>query len=118
MRGRRQGVKSLDSSAGEPSVWAAMNRRLLASLALGLVGVALLMAACGGSDKTKTIKVVIADYSKDHTRPFWQALSEQYAKASGVKVDLQIIDWNSIDQQVSTMIQNNQPPDVLNLNAF
>jgi multiple sugar transport system substrate-binding protein len=33
-------------------------------------------------------------------------------------VDLQIVDWNTIDQQVSTMIQNNQPPDVLNLNAF
>ena len=35
-----------------------------------------------------------------------------------MKVDLRIIDWNSIDQQVSTMIQNNQPPDVLNLNSF
>jgi multiple sugar transport system substrate-binding protein len=33
-------------------------------------------------------------------------------------VDLQVIDWNSIDQQVTTMIQNNQPPDVLNLNSF
>ncbi len=29
-----------------------------------------------------------------------------------------MIDWNSIDQQVSTMIQNNQPPDMLNLNSF
>jgi multiple sugar transport system substrate-binding protein len=29
-----------------------------------------------------------------------------------------VVDWNSIDQQVSTMIQNNQPPDVLNLNSF
>ena len=28
------------------------------------------------------------------------------------------MDWNTIDQQVTTMIQNNQPPDVLNLNAF
>jgi len=64
------------------------------------------------------IKVVIADYSKDHTRPFWQSLAETYTKQTGVKVDLQVIDWNSIDQQVSTMIQNNQPPDVLNLNSF
>jgi multiple sugar transport system substrate-binding protein len=64
------------------------------------------------------IKVVIADYSKDHTRPFWQSLAETYTKQTGVKVDLQVIDWNSIDQQVSTMLQNNQPPDVLNLNSF
>jgi len=61
---------------------------------------------------------VIADYSKDHTRPFWQILSETYTKQTGVKVDLQVVDWNSIDQQITTMIQNNQPPDVLNLNSF
>jgi multiple sugar transport system substrate-binding protein len=62
--------------------------------------------------------VVIADYSRDHTRPFWQALSDEYTKASGVKVDLQVVDWNTIDQQVSTMLQTNQPPDILNLNSF
>jgi multiple sugar transport system substrate-binding protein len=73
---------------------------------------------CGDGQPPKSIKVVIAEYSRDHTRPFWQALAEEYTKQSGVKVDLQVIDWNSIDQQVTTMIQNNQPPDVLNLNSF
>ncbi len=84
---------------------------------LAFVALALLAhAACdrGGGG----IKVVIADYSKDHTRPFWQSLAATYTKQTGVKVDLQVIDWNSIDQQVSTMLQNNQPPDVLNLNSF
>jgi multiple sugar transport system substrate-binding protein len=86
-----------------------------AALAL-TVAVAIVLGACQrGGD---AIKVVIADYSKEHTRPFWQALGETYTKQTGVKVDLQVIDWNSIDQQVSTMLQNNQPPDVLNLNAF
>jgi len=88
--------------------------------ALVLAAVAAMLAGCGdrGAAKTPSIKVVIAEYSKDHTRPFWQDLAEQYTKQTGVKVDLQIIDWNSIDQQVTTMIQNNQPPDVLNLNTF
>src|SRR6059036_1690867 len=72
----------------------------------------------GGGGGTKSITVVVAEYSKDHTKSFWQGLSDQYTKQAGVKVDLRIIDWNSIDQQVSTMIQNNQPPDVLNLNSF
>jgi multiple sugar transport system substrate-binding protein len=93
----------------------------MALVALG-AGAALLLGGCdrGGERSTggKSITVVIAEYSKDHTKPFWQALSEQYAKQGGAKVDLRIIDWNSIDQQVSTMIQNNQPPDVLNLNSF
>ena len=98
---------------------AAMNRRdFLARAILTAAAVAPALAACGGPAPPKTIKVVIAEYSKDHTRPFWQALADQYSKQSGVKVDLQVVDWNSIDQQVSTMIQNSQPPDVLNLNAF
>src|SRR5881296_2266581 len=87
--------------------------RLLAVVA----ATAALLVACerGGGP---AITVVIADYSKDHTRPFWQSLAEQYTRQGGAKVDLRIIDWNSIDQQVSTMIQANQPPDVLNLNSF
>jgi multiple sugar transport system substrate-binding protein len=93
-----------------------MTRRGWMALALTVIGT-IALGACqrGGGE---AIKVVIADYSKDHTRPFWQALGETYTKQTGVKVDLQVIDWNSIDQQVSTMLQNNQPPDVLNLNAF
>jgi multiple sugar transport system substrate-binding protein len=85
---------------------------LLAALALGL------LAACGRSGGAPTIKVVIAEYSKDHTGPFWRGLAEQYTKQTGTKVELQVVDWNTIDQQVSTMLQNNQPPDVLNLNSF
>jgi multiple sugar transport system substrate-binding protein len=97
-------------------------RRTKSLVWLGAVA-ALLAVACDQGTGTKngaltSIKVVIADYSKDHTRPFWQTLSEAYTKQTGVKVDLQVLDWNSIDQQVTTMIQNNQPPDVLNLNTF
>ena len=86
---------------------------------VALILVAAALVAHAGCDRGGGgIKVVIADYSKDHTRPFWQSLSETYTRQTGVKVDLQVIDWNSIDQQVSTMLQNNQPPDVLNLNSF
>src|SRR5262245_5036241 len=66
----------------------------------------------------RSITVVIAEYSKDNTKPFWQALASEYTKQTRIKVDLRVIDWNSIDQQVSAMIQNNQPPDILNLNSF
>jgi multiple sugar transport system substrate-binding protein len=85
-------------------------------IVLGIVA-ALTFGACGGSGGS-SITVVIADYSKDHTKPFWQALAAQYTAQTGVKVDLRVVDWNSIDQQVSTMIQASQPPDVLNLNSF
>jgi multiple sugar transport system substrate-binding protein len=95
-----------------------MTRYRLVARLLWLGVAASLVSACGDAGKVTSIKVVIAEYSKDHTRPFWQGLAEQYTKQAGVKVDLQVVDWNSIDQQVSTMIQNGQPPDILNLNSF
>jgi len=91
---------------------------LLLSVVISLLAIACDRGPSAKSGGVASIKVVIADYSKDHTRPFWQALSAAYTKQTGIKVDLQVIDWNSIDQQVTTMIQNNQPPDVLNLNSF
>ncbi|HEV8586944.1 MAG TPA: extracellular solute-binding protein [Methylomirabilota bacterium] len=95
------------------------SKRWPAGLLAVVAVAAALVGACERSPSGgPAITVVIAEYSKDHTRPFWQALAEQYTKAGGPKVDLRIVDWNSIDQQVSTMIQNNQPPDVLNLNSF
>jgi multiple sugar transport system substrate-binding protein len=95
--------------------------RAVTALAV-LAAAVIALAACDrGAERpgaAKSITVVIAEYSKDHTKPFWQGLAEQYTKQTGVKVDLRVVDWNSIDQQVSTMIQNNQRPDVLNLNSF
>lgn len=70
------------------------------------------------SGSVESIKVVIADYSKDHTAKFWNAFAVTYEETTGIKMDLQIIDWNVLDQQSSTMIQTGNPPDILNLNAF
>ena len=88
-----------------------------------LTAAVVLLAACDRGERSgaaggRAITVVIAEYSKEHTKPFWQDLSERYTRDAAVKVDLRIVDWNSIDQQVSTMIQNDQRPDVLNLNSF
>jgi multiple sugar transport system substrate-binding protein len=106
-----------------------LNRRFLAALA-AVCAAAVALAGCGGgsgansanggssSDGKRTIKVVVAEYSKDHTRAFWEGLDKSYEQATGNKVDLQVVDWNVIDQTVTTMIQNNQPPDILNLNSF
>jgi multiple sugar transport system substrate-binding protein len=94
-----------------------------------VTGLALGLTACGGgtgagnatsssSGGTKQIKVVIAEYSKDHTAAFWNAFAKTYQAKTGVTLNLQIISWNDIDQQSSTMIQTGNLPDVLNLNAY
>jgi len=97
--------------------------RAVTTLAVVLAVLVLLGACDRGNDRagatgSRSITVVIAEYSKEHTKLFWQDLSERYTRDAAVKVDLRVVDWNSIDQQVSTMIQNDQRPDVLNLNSF
>jgi multiple sugar transport system substrate-binding protein len=76
--------------------------------------------ASGGSDgaKVKSIKLVAAEYSKANTATFWKDFAKAYEAKTGTKLDVQVISWSDIDQQSSTMIQNGNPPDVLNLNAY
>ena len=75
-------------------------------------------ATDGGGSEAKTIKLVAAEYSKDHTKAFWDAFAKTYKDKTGYTLDVQIVSWDNIDQQSSTMIQNNQAPDILNLNAY
>ncbi|MGF7239433.1 MAG: extracellular solute-binding protein [Frankia sp.] len=108
-----------------------MARRGKAALLACMGVLAVVLSACGGgtgsksatggataSSGVKEIKVVIAEYSKDHTAAFWNAFATKYQQQTGVKLHLQIISWDDIDQQASTMIQNGSPPDILNLNAY
>ena len=72
-------------------------------------------AAEGGAT---TIKLVAAEYSKDNTKAFWDQFAEAYKEKTGNTLEVQVVSWDNIDQTSSTMIQNNQAPDILNLNAF
>lgn len=88
---------------------------------------ALGLTACGGSSTgasntqtaaaVKSIKVVVAEYSSS-TTPHWQQVAKQFTDKTGVQVELQVISWTDIHQQVSTMVQTNQLPDILNLDSF
>ena len=99
-------------------------------LVAGATAAALGLAACsggtgagsadggGGSGKATTIKLVAAEYSKDHTKAFWDQFATAYKAKTGNTLEVQIVSWDDIDQQSSTMVQNNNPPDILNLNAY
>ncbi len=99
----------------------------------GLAIAGLALGACGGGtgagtapggtagstgEEVKTIKLVAAEYSKDHTKAFWDAFAKTYKEKTGYTLEVQVVSWDNIDQQSSTMIQNNQAPDILNLNAY
>jgi multiple sugar transport system substrate-binding protein len=108
------------------------SRHLTAARLVALVAAAgLSLTACGGGTgagtaegagdsgkKVTKIKLVAAEYSKDHTAAFWNQLATKYKEKTGVDLDVQVISWDDIDQQTSTMIQNNNAPDLLNLNVY
>lgn len=99
---------------------------IVAGVALTALG----LGACGGGTgagtaegtqsggEVKTIKLVAAEYSKDNTKAFWDAFAKTYKDQTGYTLEVQVVSWDNIDQQSSTMIQNNQAPDILNLNAY
>jgi multiple sugar transport system substrate-binding protein len=106
-----------------------MIKRLVAAAAAG--GLALALTACGGGTgasnaggsggdggKVTDIKLVAAEYSKDNTAAFWNKFAAAYKAKTGITLDVQVVSWDDIDQQSSTMIQNNAAPDILNLNAY
>jgi multiple sugar transport system substrate-binding protein len=90
-----------------------------AALAVSLTAaVSTSTAQRGAARDTTTIKLVAAQYS-DKTKGYWENLIKAFeAKNPNVKVDLQVIDWNNITQQVNTMVQTRQLPDILNLNTY
>ncbi|MFD2355963.1 ABC transporter substrate-binding protein [Nonomuraea ferruginea] len=103
--------------------------RLVGGAALGLATV-LVLSSCGsgasegGGDQAAdggqvTLKMVAADYGDGPGKPnsgenFWKGVVGEFQAANpNIKVDVQVINWNDIDKQVATMIQNGQVPDIL-----
>src|SRR6266511_2576087 len=103
-----------------------VRRHVLGALA-GVLSLALVLAACGneqggggtsGGTAAHKIKMVAASYS-DKTQGYWQDLIKRFEQQNpGTTVELQVIDWNNIHQQVNTMIQTRQMPDVLNIDDW
>jgi multiple sugar transport system substrate-binding protein len=83
---------------------------------------ALALAACsssgssGGSSGATTLKLVVADYGtgpSNASAKYWDGIVTAFEKAhSDIKVNVTSIPWTNFDQQVQTMIQNKQYPDI------
>lgn len=105
------------------------NKKLVGAATLGMA-VALVLTGCGsgsadeggaasGDGGTVTLKLVAADYgdgptAENSSEKFWTGVVDEFQTANpGIKVDVQVINWNDIDKQVATMVQNGQMPDIL-----
>ncbi|WP_419994669.1 extracellular solute-binding protein [Streptomyces boninensis] len=105
-----------------------MNRRLIVTSAVGAV-MALGLTACGGDSgggdgggDSKTVKLVAADYgdkASNSSKVYWKDVAKRFEAANkGYKVDVDVINWNDIDNKVKAMIQSGNVPDVLQTGGY
>ncbi len=87
------------------------------ALALAVTGI----AGCSSSSSSAkggpvTLKLVAADYgtgASNASQKYWQGIADDFHKANpDITVTVQTINWNDFDNQVQTMIQNKQYPDI------
>jgi len=65
-----------------------------------------------------TLKLVAADYGNGPTadnsgQKFWQGIVDDFNKVyPQIKVNVNVINWNDVDNQIAQMVQNGQEPDI------
>lgn len=99
-------------------------KTLVAALAAGVL---MLTAACtpggggdsaSGGDGATEINLLVPSYS-DATKGLWEGIIADFeAENADIKVNLEVQSWENINSVVSTKIQNNQAPDILNIDSF
>jgi multiple sugar transport system substrate-binding protein len=75
-------------------------------------------SAAPSSIPAATLKLVAADYGNGPTaansgQTFWQGIVTDFNKVyPQIKVNVQVINWNDVDNNIATMVQNGQEPDI------
>jgi multiple sugar transport system substrate-binding protein len=100
-----------------------MRRSLIGAVAVAAT-MALTVGACSGSSGdgggsssgNVTLKLVAADYGtgpSNTSEKYWQGIADAFHKANPtITVKVTAINWNDFDNQVQTLIQNRQYPDI------
>jgi len=82
-----------------------------ATLALSLGGVA------QAQDK-QVITMIAAQYT-DAMQPYFDDLASKFEAANPTyDVQVEVVDWNTIDQKIKTLVATGEEPDIANLNYF
>ncbi len=72
------------------------------------------------SHAASSITLVAADYDGNGaTQAFWNDLAKTFQAANAdIKVNVQIVNWNDINQKVATLVSTGQVPDIVNDNLY
>jgi multiple sugar transport system substrate-binding protein len=83
------------------------------------------LAACGsggssdsGGGSPNSLNLMVAAYS-DNTKAEWQQIIKDFqAKNPKIKVNLAVESWDDINNVITTRVQAQNPPDILNIDAY
>ncbi len=80
--------------------------------ATGLLASSVLGTTAKAADVVE-LKMVAADYA--NMQPFWDDLSARFTKANPtIKVKVDVVSWETIDDKVKTLVATGQTPDIVN----
>ena len=99
-----------------------MKRKLIA--AIGIAGMMISVAACGGSDDSDSGKKAGADGYKGETLTVWamdgstppawtKDLQAAFKKKTGATLKFETQKWDGIQQKITTALSESSPPDVI-----
>ncbi|MDJ0343960.1 extracellular solute-binding protein [Streptomyces sp. H10-C2] len=102
-------------------------RRLLGTAAAGIAAALALttLSGCGSSAALGgdvTLHMVAADYGTDaatSSKKYWDDLGRAFeAKNPGIKMDIQVVDWDHVDTKVAEMVKAGQAPDIAQIGSY
>lgn len=104
-----------------------VQRRRLVSVVAAALGSALAatgLSACGATpDKDVTLRMVAADYgdAKAHnsSTAYWDGVARSFEQRNPhIKVDVEVVDWDHVDDKVSDMVKAGHAPDVAQIGSY
>ncbi|MFJ7998816.1 extracellular solute-binding protein [Streptomyces sp. NPDC096310] len=82
------------------------------------------LAGCAGASGSGdvTLRVVAAEYgtnSEDSSRNYWESVASSFqADNPGIKIDINIRPWKTIDSDVARMVEEGKAPDIAQVGSY
>jgi multiple sugar transport system substrate-binding protein len=103
-------------------------RRLHGLAAIGIASALAIttLTACGNNsplNSNVTLHFVAADYGDPKTnnssKVYWDDLARSFEQRNPhIKIDVQIIDWDHVDDKVASMVKENKAPDIAQIGSY
>ena len=102
-----------------------MQQRFLRhTAAIAALGMTMALSGCGssGGSGDVTLKVVAADYGNsaaNSSEKYWNSLAKEFeSKNPGIKVDVDVRSWKTVDADVAKMVRDGEAPDIAQIGAY